>query len=321
MYMKNIDTILVIALLSMVGCKNPTDSTSENGLTTKDSSIFQYVLSGKIIYSKAYWDKSGDVSSTINVLNLKNYSQYQIISFNNSTITNMALSPDSSALAYVRYDVKSLKVVIAKIYVDTVNASEIIVSSSELSPLRLFPNWTHDNKLAYLSFENLNWKLIVEGSYVNVDKSIALSKVAFTNNGKILIYSFQDDSSHTSLYAYDFSKQSSQLLLKTDARYNNCKFIEPSISSDCSTVVFIKEYSNVSNSGVWLEGGDEIWIVNIDGTNPRMIKKGANNNPVWSPDGKYIAYLTADQIFIMNKDGSNAIKLNSNTYKEFIWSN
>lgn len=44
-----------------------------------------------------------------------------------------------------------------------------------------------------------------------------------------------------------------------------------------------------------------------------------NENPSWSPDGKFIAYdsLTLTDIFIMNSDGSNQINItNSPKYND-----
>ncbi|MEP4191706.1 MAG: amidohydrolase, partial [Sneathiella sp.] len=40
------------------------------------------------------------------------------------------------------------------------------------------------------------------------------------------------------------------------------------------------------------EGGDNIWVMDVDGENKRSITKETfrlMNNPTWSPDGKYIA--------------------------------
>jgi Tol biopolymer transport system component len=60
-------------------------------------------------------------------------------------------------------------------------------------------------------------------------------------------------------------------------------------------------------------GGDDIWIMNADGTGQRQLTGGAGTNmyPVVSPDGRYVIYSSAEQgesagLWRMNLDGSDA---------------
>jgi len=64
-------------------------------------------------------------------------------------------------------------------------------------------------------------------------------------------------------------------------------------------------------------GNGEIWIINLDGTGLERIGALAHEY-AWSPDGKYVAYSSwrdniADslkvEIYVMNADGSNTVKL------------
>lgn len=57
-----------------------------------------------------------------------------------------------------------------------------------------------------------------------------------------------------------------------------------------------------------LPRGSSVWVVNIDGSNPsRLTDSEENANvPIWSPDGKWIAYLlNLEDIAIIASDGSD----------------
>jgi dipeptidyl aminopeptidase/acylaminoacyl peptidase len=61
------------------------------------------------------------------------------------------------------------------------------------------------------------------------------------------------------------------------------------VSPDGQEVAFVK---NTDPNVAWSTNND-IWLVGIDGSNPRCIttdNKGNDNQPVYSPDGRYIAY-------------------------------
>ncbi len=61
------------------------------------------------------------------------------------------------------------------------------------------------------------------------------------------------------------------------------------VSPDGREVAFVKN----TDALVAASTNNDIWVVGIDGSNPRCItpaNKGNDNQPVYSPDGKYIAY-------------------------------
>lgn len=80
-----------------------------------------------------------------------------------------------------------------------------------------------------------------------------------------------------------------------------------------------KKLSYTSDQG----GGDNIWIMDSDGTDARQVTKEKFrllNNAVWSPDGNYLAArkhftgtrsLGAGEIWLYHKSGGNGIKLNN----------
>jgi imidazolonepropionase-like amidohydrolase/Tol biopolymer transport system component len=69
-------------------------------------------------------------------------------------------------------------------------------------------------------------------------------------------------------------------------------------------------------------GGDNVWVMNVDGTEPRQVTKESFrllNNPVWHPDGQYIAArkhftgtrsLGSGEIWMYHNSGGAGIQIN-----------
>jgi len=87
--------------------------------------------------------------------------------------------------------------------------------------------------------------------------------------------------------------------------------MQPRFSPDGSEIAF------TSDAG----GGDNIWIMNVDGSEPRQLTHEEFrllNNPYWSPDGQYVAarkhYTTTrslgtGEIWIYHRDGGSGIQV------------
>jgi Big-like domain-containing protein/WD40 repeat protein len=62
--------------------------------------------------------------------------------------------------------------------------------------------------------------------------------------------------------------------------------------------------------------GSDIYVMNADGTNPTRLTTDGSGPPVFSPDGKHIAYQCSrngnSEICEMNADGSNPVNLTNN---------
>ena len=63
--------------------------------------------------------------------------------------------------------------------------------------------------------------------------------------------------------------------------------------------------------------GEEIWVVNDDGSNKRFLTEGYN--PVWSPNGKKIAFIRGGDLWTINSDGSEEKQL-AKDVDSFMWS-
>jgi Tol biopolymer transport system component len=79
--------------------------------------------------------------------------------------------------------------------------------------------------------------------------------------------------------------------------------ISPALSPDHSSVLF--------SHGLGEQA--EIWLMNPDGSNPRLITYG--RKPAWSPDGSKILFLGKQDgpwwAYVMNADGSSPSNLTS----------
>jgi len=87
--------------------------------------------------------------------------------------------------------------------------------------------------------------------------------------------------------------------------------MQPRFSPDGSSIAFTSDRA----------GGDNIWVMNADGSDPRQITKEdfrLLNNPTWSPDGKWIAArkhfttsrsLGTGEIWLYHADGGSGVQV------------
>ena len=88
--------------------------------------------------------------------------------------------------------------------------------------------------------------------------------------------------------------------------------MQPRFSPDGKQITFMSDAA----------GGDNVWLMNLDGSNPRQLSKESYrllNNPVWHPNGEYIAArkhftgtrsLGSGEIWLYHKDGGAGVQLN-----------
>jgi hypothetical protein len=87
--------------------------------------------------------------------------------------------------------------------------------------------------------------------------------------------------------------------------------MQPAFSPDGQRIAFTSDR----------DGGDNIWVMNVDGSEPRQISREKfrlTNNPAWSPDGRYVAArkhfttqrsLGAGEIWLYHLDGGSGVPL------------
>src|SRR5690606_38010735 len=74
----------------------------------------------------------------------------------------------------------------------------------------------------------------------------------------------------------------------------------PSWSPDSSKIMYYHlGITKIKRDGSYTINPDSagLWLINSDGTNPRLIMKGANIYADWSPDGNWIVFELSGQIY------------------------
>jgi len=93
---------------------------------------------------------------------------------------------------------------------------------------------------------------------------------------------------------------------------------DPQWSPDGARIVFVSQEN----------GSDDIWVVNVDGTNPRNLTPNKwewDKHPSWSPDGRQIVFWSnrngQKNIYVMDADGRNVRNISNTQWPEWkpIW--
>jgi TolB protein len=112
------------------------------------------------------------------------------------------------------------------------------------------------------------------------EASLPLGKIAFSSrrdgNGEIYLLTAKGERNITNNPAED---------------------IEADLSSDGQKIAFASDREGIYN----------IWVVNVDGSGLIRLTgdSGGDFSPVWSPDGKRIAFSRSGSLMVMDSDGSN----------------
>lgn len=86
----------------------------------------------------------------------------------------------------------------------------------------------------------------------------------------------------------------------------------PSFSPDGSRIVYVAKDP---------EGGDQVWVMNADGSSPRMLTSdGRNTLPRWSLDGTRLAYVSDGpgnpEVLVMPVDGGKAVNVSKDPARD-----
>jgi len=207
---------------------------------------------------------------------------------------------------------------------------EIYVMSSDGSNVKRLnargccPAWSPDGKrIAFEGSRDGNLEIHVmdaDGSNVHPltnTKRRSNEEAAWSPDGKWII--FESDLSGKE-EVYVMSSDGSNLKQLTDTPGNNAISHEPRWSPDGKRIAFASNRDGNSDN---LFKTQEIYTMDTDGSNVRRLTHttydAINSSPVWSPDGKKIAFpgraqnsIESTEIYVMDADGSNLQQLTFN---------
>lgn len=259
----------------------------------------------------------------------------QVLNYSNSTRGNRILSPDGKFILSVYSELPQGDFISAEglnsattCYVDTKD----VRSHMQRHLLRLvgddvtyFAISPDSKRIAYITCDTDNWGYSTNLQIMDVDGKNNKSLAATTKDS----YDFWD----TDLI---FSTDGKTLLFERNFNDNNLSFRIYSINTNGSGLTHLKNQRHVrpdrdrnGNKIIWSYSGatgvsgdenasSEICIVNLDGSgNQDLTHNKANDfNPVFSPDGKQIAFVSDrdgnNEIYVMNADGSGQKRLTKN---------
>ena len=184
-----------------------------------------------------------------------------------------------------------------------------------------FPSWSPDGKRIVFSSKR-DGGVTYEIYVMDADGS---NPQRLTNNGhndyspswspdgKRIVFSSVHE-----IYVMDADGGNQQKLSQDDR-----KDYSPSWSPDGKRIVFSSERKGHFENKFAIT--EEIYVMDADGGNERRLTENRNNdwNPVWSPDGRRIAF-TADRkgdfvgfdIYVMDADGGNQHRLTNNDHDD-----
>ena len=128
------------------------------------------------------------------------------------------------------------------------------------------------------------------------------------NNQKINIFPIVFSiSKNQNVDIYKLSRLGGELTQLTTDKSSETK---PTWSPDKKTIAYLSD----------INGTSTLWIMDSNGSNKRKLVSG--REPSWSPDGKRVAFTSSvfhdnDEIYIINIDGSNRVRLTNN--RKFDW--
>lgn len=129
---------------------------------------------------------------------------------------------------------------------------------------------------------------------------------SWSADGEKILFTRGDVMSNIDIYTMDADGSNVTRLTEHPERDQRAAF-----SPDGRTIAFVSQR----------DGDVAVWLIDVDGANPRKLVKG--REPSFSPDGRRVVFTSSafhdnDEIYLIDLDGSNMVRLTENTRK-FDW--
>ncbi len=189
------------------------------------------------------------------------------------------------------------------------------------------PNWSPEGRRLVFTRDDGHvidlWMIDSDGSnarQLTHSKAFAVDPRWFPDGQRIL-YVTNDDGGPLQFWTLMLSDGSTSQLLTDSARN-----ITPALSPDGKSIVFV---SNRRWEGKRIPGTGGVWTWNIDEPEPRLLiqeETAWHARPVWSPDGKKIAYMSFraghNQLWVASAASGNPYRLTDSDGETFTptWS-
>jgi Tol biopolymer transport system component len=250
----------------------------------------------------------------------RNPTEIHIVNADGSNLTNTAinkpsdhfvdpvLSPDGKRLAYY-----SMELGPAEVYVMNLDGSnQMRLTGTETT--NYDPVWSQDGKrIAFIWWSGQNNEIAV----INSNGS---GQMRLTNKGENRFPVWSPDSKHIAFTSNRDGNDTSPKGLMRDLYVMN--------ADGSNQIRVTKNSSDTYSFGIaWspdgkhlaFSTGQGIFKADVDGTNLKQLTNNASDNsPVWSPDGKWIAYVS-EGIYVMNADGSDPVRIIDNPGRNLTW--
>jgi Tol biopolymer transport system component len=223
-----------------------------------------------------------------------------------------AWSPDGGQIAFSSYRDIGWEIYVMNAF----GNNPIRLTNNEADDFH--PTWSPDgSKIAFESNRDGNFEIYMmnaNGSTViRLTDSNAFDRgPAWSPDGNKIAFS-SNRTGNSEIYMLNLDSRSLSQLTT-----HNAEDRAPAWSPDGSRIVFVSER----------DGNQEIYVMNADGSNLTRLTNNSTTDsaPTWSPDGSRIAFHTDRdgidfeddpdsnyEIYVMNADGSNPIRITNNT--------
>lgn len=291
--------IIGVGLLLMVASFSSCDK-NPAGIDLEEEADFipWELVTGKIAYRYATYDSDQTLRST----------EIIILDGNSQTVTSFA-KEDSLTFGQLAWSENEEKIIFsALVPTGGIRRNQLFELNTTTGERRQiyrsdqhsgFPAWSADGKLAYTGFWFGIW---IEGELF-YSQDTNRTAPTWSPDGNYLVASIGDTTSQGALYKISLEDTTAVALIQGEGAYNDEAFFDPKYSPDGSKIAYVKISPDRNIYG-------EIWLMNPDGTGQLQLTSGYSDlHPEWSPDGNRILFQRESQLVIMNKDGSNQMRV------------